>query len=595
MLFLLTGCEVFKRLKLNDTHTTYTQAHKRAIFSKPVRQSTPGMVEINEVVCMEPSPDIAKASQRAMDLVVKAADGTNAQLSASTATAVASLVERTATIQLLRDQMFRACESYANGAITATSYSLLMSRNNKAMITLMLGETAAGAFGRSGVALGGKSSAEGSQSIDGFQDSLEDTLALLEPIEKAIVEKQAQVQSKENEIAEENKKEDKSGVANLTAQKIALEKELKVLKEQKNSTLVLAQSKQNQSAKTAAEIISAQGFGSLTHNPSRYAIEALADMQEIYMRDSLADEVISACIVEMGMAAPSYTESAERDLFLHGLGYMKNNDPKKKMAAFDTVKLRRSLLAEYCNNNLFNMVTHAEKNRQTNVGRYYSLQHRKVVQRMTASCDRLETNDQRVKCFEHIGLKLPKAPKENKKDISIFYEYNDIQLLKKTIAKLMPEVDGLHKKLEKAAGLDNHKIPVVKISHLSGLSNVDKKLKEEWVAVLNNSHEYVLDKRYQNAIAADLRSDIPKLEGDDGAMDQAIKHVRKINEKKQKQPDRKLSGEQTKILTAEYDKIEAYLEYFVKKLTEYKALLENIKVSLMKFNVDVKGAPEGSA
>jgi len=58
------------------------------------------------------------------------------------------LGERLATIQLLRDQAYRACEAFANGSINATGYTILNSRLNKTMVTLLTSEMAAGAFGR---------------------------------------------------------------------------------------------------------------------------------------------------------------------------------------------------------------------------------------------------------------------------------------------------------------------------------------------------------------------------------------------------------------------------------------------------------------
>ena len=62
--------------------------------------------------------------------------------------AVAQLGERLATIQLLRDGLYRACEAYANGAITPTMYAVIVSRLDKLLVTLIATEIAGGAFGR---------------------------------------------------------------------------------------------------------------------------------------------------------------------------------------------------------------------------------------------------------------------------------------------------------------------------------------------------------------------------------------------------------------------------------------------------------------
>ncbi len=60
------------------------------------------------------------------------------------AEAMAQLGQRLATIQLLRDGLYRACEAYANGALDKSSYSMILSRFDDTMITLLLGAEEAG-------------------------------------------------------------------------------------------------------------------------------------------------------------------------------------------------------------------------------------------------------------------------------------------------------------------------------------------------------------------------------------------------------------------------------------------------------------------
>ncbi len=61
-------------------------------------------------------------------------------LSTSRAPDVATLGERLATVQLLRDVLYCACETYANGTITPTTYGLLVSRIDKLLAALMAAE-----------------------------------------------------------------------------------------------------------------------------------------------------------------------------------------------------------------------------------------------------------------------------------------------------------------------------------------------------------------------------------------------------------------------------------------------------------------------
>ena len=118
------------------------------------------------VICAEPSPDVAKALSEgfsvglagALQGVEGATPEASASLGRSAAESLAQLGERLATIQLLRDALFRACEAYANGALSETAYAILLSRYDDTMVTLLTSELAAGAFGRSLATLSSESS-----------------------------------------------------------------------------------------------------------------------------------------------------------------------------------------------------------------------------------------------------------------------------------------------------------------------------------------------------------------------------------------------------------------------------------------------------
>src|ERR1700719_2823657 len=76
----------------------------------------------------------------------------SASFSGSAAENIVQLGERTASIQLLRDKMYQTCLAYANGAISGTTYTMVMAQLDQTIVTLLLGETAGGAFGRAGAA-----------------------------------------------------------------------------------------------------------------------------------------------------------------------------------------------------------------------------------------------------------------------------------------------------------------------------------------------------------------------------------------------------------------------------------------------------------
>ncbi len=113
-----------------------------------------------QFVCAEPSPDVARVVQAALSAGATASveidsplaaglTGANsargagaARVDASRSEAVAQLTRRIATIQLLRDGLYRACEAYANGAIGPEIYTAIISRYDKMMITMLLAEMA---------------------------------------------------------------------------------------------------------------------------------------------------------------------------------------------------------------------------------------------------------------------------------------------------------------------------------------------------------------------------------------------------------------------------------------------------------------------
>jgi hypothetical protein len=118
-----------------------------------VNTSVAGQVLPKRIVCAEPSPDVAQGVSQALQAGFEASEGGggaggSGQFGFSSAAAVAQLGERLAVIQLLRDRAYRACEAFANGAINATGYTILNSRLNKTMVTLLSSEMTAGAFGR---------------------------------------------------------------------------------------------------------------------------------------------------------------------------------------------------------------------------------------------------------------------------------------------------------------------------------------------------------------------------------------------------------------------------------------------------------------
>lgn len=157
-LALLWGCggpeHFFETASLNESNkpSFIMDAKQRVITNIDiVDKSVAGQVLPKQIVCAEPSPDVASAFSEALQASISKKDGeeeTGAKLSRSTAESMAGLGVRLATIQLLRDMAYRNCEAYANGSINATSYTISNSRLHKTIVTLLASEMMAGAFKR---------------------------------------------------------------------------------------------------------------------------------------------------------------------------------------------------------------------------------------------------------------------------------------------------------------------------------------------------------------------------------------------------------------------------------------------------------------
>jgi hypothetical protein len=188
---LATGCTLFDRQERRINYTKkldtsgeslITDAKQRAIINTRAKVGVGDTVYDAEgvavgvtddqvvknhphrIICAEPSPDVAQAISAAFTAAGQADSGQNSgagSIGSSYAASIAQLGERLATVQLLRDKMYRACEAYQNGAISDTSYTLMLARFDKTMASMLASETAAGAFGRNLATLGGSASTGG--------------------------------------------------------------------------------------------------------------------------------------------------------------------------------------------------------------------------------------------------------------------------------------------------------------------------------------------------------------------------------------------------------------------------------------------------
>lgn len=123
------------------TPATFTTADVRMITQR---------ARTGQIICTEPSPDVAKALSTAAQLTGSGGNGTatgSVGAGGASAEAVLALAGRSTALLGLRDGLFRACEAYANGVIGADAYALVLSRYGQLMTTLFLGQDVTGAAG----------------------------------------------------------------------------------------------------------------------------------------------------------------------------------------------------------------------------------------------------------------------------------------------------------------------------------------------------------------------------------------------------------------------------------------------------------------
>ncbi|MEQ1709647.1 MAG: hypothetical protein ABL864_15085 [Terricaulis sp.] len=108
-------------------------------------------------VCAMPSPDALAAAAAAGGLNVEASQANTGSAGGAATFGIgesaASIGLRTQSIQLLRDAMYRLCESYANGAINQVQYNVMMRRHQNNMIAILAIEQLTGAVAAQNVAI----------------------------------------------------------------------------------------------------------------------------------------------------------------------------------------------------------------------------------------------------------------------------------------------------------------------------------------------------------------------------------------------------------------------------------------------------------
>ena len=278
-------------------------ARQRIILNSPVGEGYRPAGQSGGVVCAEPSPDVALAVAQSLGVGISvSAAADKARCRAAAHRGGRRPTRRTDPgNSAVRDLMYRACEAYANGAITGTTYNLMMSKNNDAMVTLMMTGIAGGEFGRAGAAIGGSSSSKSSASVSSLLDVTQAVDQAADELKEAEKQESAaadSLQAKETIAADTD---GKSG-DQVEKEEAAVEDAETEVATAKENVKEKQEAKNDANSKARAEITKVIGAGSINANVSVGTAQVLERMQDNFLREDFADEYVSACIVEMGLA-----------------------------------------------------------------------------------------------------------------------------------------------------------------------------------------------------------------------------------------------------------------------------------------------------
>jgi hypothetical protein len=276
-----------------------TTADVRTIHHiKIANENKQGRIKPEYIICAEPSPDIAKAVADALNIgtsfdIKGLPSGIDpkvaAEISKARAEGVAQLTERLATIQLLRDTLYRACESYANGALTSTAYTLMLSRYDDIMITMLLGEFAAGGFGRSLSVIGSEAGSGSSflSDVKEKNDKSRNSEKKLKELEKQLNDHQAKLDAFK-ELGDTSS----PSVEELNSE---IDNDKKMIDKTKNQ---LIENLKNETA-TYAKLRTATGVGEIKQTQDLEIAKTLATMQKKYIENINTNALEVFCITAL--------------------------------------------------------------------------------------------------------------------------------------------------------------------------------------------------------------------------------------------------------------------------------------------------------
>lgn len=214
-LYILTlaGCanlsSVYRTLDTSNNQGALIDIKQRAILAGNLKEGE-GNSQSHAVVCAEPSPD--SLSAYAFDLAAQGnlPAGKALGLTLGSAESAAYVGLRTQSIQLLRDQFFRACEAYMNKAINSAEYAMLIRRYQKQTAALLAIEQLTSTVSAPAAIVNASGAAKGSTAafLQGVFAENKEKLAALDEHMKATGTTDDQKKADQTEIDRLNKQND---------------------------------------------------------------------------------------------------------------------------------------------------------------------------------------------------------------------------------------------------------------------------------------------------------------------------------------------------------------------------------------------------
>lgn len=213
---LTSGCAQLTHLtrqRTIDSHgTLLIDAKQRAIHSYKGK------------LCAEPSPDALSALAAQSSTNLTTGKGLSAAQAFSLAEAAGSIGLRTQSIQLLRDHMYRVCESYQAGMIDQTMTALLHRRFQTTTVAILAIEQLTGAVRAPSLILGSSAASGNADAVIKLVQQRDVQRQAIEQSKQSIAEKKALASQRQSDELAKKAEYDSATVDEIAAKQTAYEK-----------------------------------------------------------------------------------------------------------------------------------------------------------------------------------------------------------------------------------------------------------------------------------------------------------------------------------------------------------------------------------